>query len=1072
MPGLHLHHSNRLEALADALADAIRPPLSAPLAPETVVVQSLGMRRWIAMELAKRAGVSMNVRFPFPAEFAQNILTAALPDTAPGAAFSRDVLPWRVLELLRRLLGRKGFEELRAYTAGEPHALKAYQLAQRIAAVFDRYLAYRPQRLIDWQQGREAHWQAQLWRELIRGHESSNPPMLAQRLAQKLRDGGLDRSRLPERASVFGISSLPPMYIDLLGAVSGFSEVHLFLLEPTSDFWADVMTPRERDRAARRKKIRAVPEDAEQELSGNKLLASLCKTGRDFAWLLLDQLDGIDHELFQAPDERTMLGTIQSDIFHLREPARPRRVAEGDHSIRVHCCHGPMREIEVLHDQLLAIFAENPDLAPRDVLVTMPDVETYAPFIEAVFGAPESEAAHIPFTIADRAARTENGVASALLRLLDLVGGRFTAPSVLALLDAPVVRRRFGLTEADLPLVRSWTERAGIRWGIDAEHRAALGLPAFAQNSWRAGLDRLLLGYALPGDGGALFGGVLPEPAIEGSLAATLGRFVEFVERLFRHTPALAAPHPPAAWEQSLRALLDEFFDSSDDFADELRAVSRTLEHFAQLTAAAGLETPLEFAVIRSHLATALAESGPGHGFLAGRVTFCALKPMRSIPFRVICMLGLDDAAFPRHDRPPAFDLMAQKPKRGDRTPREDDRYLFLEALFSARETLYLSYAGLSPNDNTESPPSVLVGELLDYLGQHFVMPGDFVVKHRLQPFSPAYFTGKDARLFSYSTDNAAAARQGALARTRGASFCARPLPGPDAEWRNVTLDQLADFLSHPARYFLRNRLRLRLPEAEAGAADSEPQSLEGLDRHRLRDELTQRSIAARAVVTDPAIAKAAGTLPAGYCGISEYGEVAAEVACLLARIGPALDEPLLDPLPFELVTDGWHLSGTMTDVRASALVRFRAAKLGAADRLRTWVAHLALQLAAPTDHPRTTIFHGTDLTVRFQPVADAADQLSALLASYAQGISAPLRYFPETSWEFAVRTDGIKGGRTEPLQAARNVWLGSDYNRPESGDRWFQLAFRGVDDPLDAEFERLALAVVRPMLQSMEETE
>lgn len=1072
MAGLHLHRSNCLEALAGKLADITRRPLASALAAEIVVVQSLGMRRWLQQELARRNGVAMNLRCPFPAAIAEETLRAMLPTAATDAAFTRSVLPWRVLGLFPRLLGTPGFEELRAYTASEPRALKEFQLAQQVAAVFDRYLAYRPQWLLDWQGGRETHWQAQLWRELVRGQRETNPPALLQQLATALRSGKAKATDLPERISVFGISSLPPIYIELFGGLAELVEVHFFLLEPTADYWADIVSPRERDRAARRSQLRALPEDEEPELTGNALLASLCKTGRDFAWLLLDRLEpqSDDDSLFQAPGEATLLGQLQADIFHLRQPEARRPVTADDVSLQIHCCHGPMRELEVLYDQLLALFDASSDLAPRDVLVTMPDVETYAPYIEAVFGAPESEILRIPYSIADRAAWAESSVADAFLRLLDLVGSRFTAPSVLALIETPSVRERFGLTESDLPLIRAWIERTGIRWGMDSAHRGELGLPEFAQNSWRAGLERLLLGYALPGDEGTLFAGILPEREIEGSLAVTLGRLIEFVERLFRHAAALTAPRAPAAWEKSLRAVLDEFFDPGDVFADEVRRVSAALEAFAAHTTAAEFGASLDFAVVRAHFATALAEAESSPGFLAGRVTFCALKPMRSIPFRVVCLLGLNDTAFPRRDHPPAFDFMAQRPRRGDRSTREDDRYLFLEALLSARETLYLSYAGFSVQDNSESPPSVLVSELLDYLARHFELPKDFVVKHKLQPFSAAYFSGENARLFSYSADNAAAAQQSAGARLAMAPFAAQPLPEPGPEWREVTLDQLADFLAHPARHFLRERLRLRLPDEESPLAESEPAELDHLAKYQLRDAITRRSVAQRALSADLVTARAGGALPPGYAGDSAYGSVAREVVDLLQRIGPAVNEPLLDPLSFEVAADGWRLSGALTDVRPSGLVRYRAAKRKAGDRLRAWVAHLALQLAAPVDHPRVTISHTTDGTLRLRPIQNAAEVLRALLQLYARGLRSPLPLFAETSWEYATRKDGVKGGRTDPLDAARSVWQGSEQHGGESEDGWYQLAFRGVDDPLDEVFEEVALAVARPIFPVLEE--
>lgn len=1063
MAGLHLHRSNRLETLADALARTMRSPLGSVLAAETVVVQSLGMRRWTQLELARRTGIAMNVEFPFPAELAARVLRAALPDERNADAFTREVLPWRVLALFPRLLAEPAFSSLRNYASGEMSALKEFQLAQKVAGLFDRYLAYRPELLNEWQQGRDDHWQAQLWRALIRDHRTTNPPAVAGRVIESLRKNKLVIKALPARVSVFGISSLPPVYLELLNVLGSATDVHLFLLEPTADYWADLVTPPEREREARRRRLRNLPDEEEPELVGNQLLASLCKTGRDFSWLLLDRLDAVDEdELFQEPDESTLLGQIQADIYLQREADTRRAIDADDRSLQIHCCHSPMRELEVLHDQLLALFAENPDLTPRDVLVTMPDVETYAPFIDAVFGAPESEAARIPFTISDRAVRSENSIAAALLQVLDLVGGRFPAPAVLALLDTPAIRERFDLAEADLPRLRDWVERSGIRWGIDAEHRVSLKLPSFVENTWRAGLDRLLLGYALPGDGATLFAAVLPDPGIEGQFALTLGNFVEFTDRLFAGCANLIEARPPIAWAQSLRALIDDLFDAGDESADELRRVGTVLEALSDHATAGGFDAPIAFSVIRAHLTAALADDASSTGFLAGRVTFCALKPMRSIPFRVICMLGLNDTAFPRRDRPLSFDLIAQHPRRGDRSLRDDDRYLFLEALFSARETLYLSYCGLSPRDNSESPPSVIVAELLDYLAKQFALPDDFVLKHRLQPFSAAYFSAENARLFSYSADNASAARCSTEARQPATAFAATPLPAPESEWHEVSLDQLADFLTKPARYFLKNRLRLRLPDGETAPAESEPATLDGLTRHQLREALTHRSLAQRSFTADLAAARATGALPPGYAGASDYGQIAREVEQLLARIGGSLDAPPLDALTVHLESGDWRLVGTLPDVRPTGLIRYRAAPCKATDQLRAWIAHLALQLS--TSPAFNTTWHALDTSFRFAPLDNAPDVLTTLLDLYRRGLSAPLPFFPEAALDYAERAIG-GSGKLDPLVAARQT-----FEKKEAADAWTQLAFRGADDPLGGDFATIATQIWTPLFAAKEE--
>jgi exodeoxyribonuclease V gamma subunit len=1112
---LHVHRSHRLEALANALAAVTRAPLRSALAPEIVVVQSLGMRRWLSLDLAQRFGVSMNVRFPFPAAFAQEVFRAAFRDGEVDAGFGRERLPWRVLATFPRLLGEPGWEELRGYVEGADAPLRAYQLAQRIAAIFDRYLAYRPEMLLEWQASRAAKdWQAQLWRELVKGRAENHPPALLHRLQQRT---PASLPKLPERISVFGISSLPPLYLHLLTNVSRCLDVHLFLLEPTDQYWGDTKSHREQDRHLR---DRDTTPEAEHFDVGNPLLSSLGKVGREFQRIVADLEPASIAEYFGAPPSSCghphdaqsallseqalrasselphgtaappvrLLERVQADIFELRDRSADKRSADGgsadqrepvaadDRSIQIHRCHGAMREVEVLHDQLLELFTRDPALTPRDILVAMPDVETYAPFIEAVFGAPEDARHAIPFTVADRTARAESSLADAFLRLLDLYGSRFNAPAVLALLDCPALRARFELRESDLETIRAWIVESGIRWGIDEEHRAALGLPRLRANTWRAGLERLLLGYALPGDGRTLFAELLPHREIEGALALTLGRLVEFAEALFAKVPALSVPRPLPQWEQACRDLLHTFFDDSDDSADEVRRLRDIFAALGRIGTDAEFAEPVAFEVLRAHLAGALTDTDSGLGFLAGAVTFCALKPMRAIPFKVICLLGMNDTAFPRRDAGLAFDRVASEPRRGDRTQRDDDRYLFLEAILSAREVLYLSYSGLSPRDNRASPPSVVVSELLDYLEENYApaageLRETLVTQHRLQAFSPAYFTG-NPRLFSYSAENARTSRSGDAPRVSRGRFAEAPLPPPGPEWRAVDLDQLAEFFAHPAKFFAQKRLRLALPEDFEPLDESEPLELPGLTRYGLGEELTRIALSGAAPAAHLAVVRASGVLPHGYLGESDFGALSRESSALAARIRARIPSAPLPPRTIDVTLDDWRLTGTLHGTHPEALVRHRAARLKGKDLLRAWIHHVALQFTAAA--PLETWVFARDADWHFAPLADPRTILGDLLALYGEGLRAPLPLMPETSREFAERTLNGKGNATtDPVKSARTIWEGNEFQqgKPESEDAWFRLCFPPDGDPLDARWQKIARRVFGPIFDAGKES-
>ena len=1071
---LSVHRGNRLEALADRLAELIRTPLKRELQAEWIVTPSSAMRRWVQHALAERLGIAMHIDFEFPAEFAQRVFGAAL-DPENDAGFSRAILGWRVLAAFPEVLADPAFKELQAYASGEQAPLKQYQLAQRVAAVFDRYLAYRPEWLLAWEAGPPAHWQAKLWRQLAR--DRSHPPGQLARLRKIVAAKSPELEGLPQRVSVFGVSSLAPFYVHLLDTLSAAVEVHLYLLEPTDLYWGEILDEREQSRFLTRHSGSGQSAADHHLETGHPLLASLGKVGRDFSRIAHDLEPAAIEESFTPPEGDALLRQVQRDIFELRERTRGERgiVTAGDRSIQVHCCHSPMREVEVLHDHLLGLFETLPGLEPRDVLVAMPEIESYAPLIEAVFGAPENEAWQIPFTIADRSVRAESSVAEAFLRILDLRGGRFGAATVFAILEAPAVRAHFSLTEGDLETLRLWIDRVGIRWGIDAEHRASLNLPAFPANTWREGFRRLLLGYALPGDEQTLFENILPVSEVEGDLAVKLGRFIEFAEILFAQLPRLSAPRSLPQWAGAFGVLIEALFDAGDEFADEVQALRRATQALHGIAAASELAEPVAFEVIRAHFGSLLAESEGAGGFLGGGITFCALKPLRSIPFRVICLLGMGDTAFPRHERALPFDLVGKALQPGDRSLRDDDRHLFLEAILSARDLLYVSYSGLSMRDQAEAPPSPCVSELLDYLEGNFALAAGslredlLLTRHRLQPFSAAYF-GDDPRWFSYSMANARAGEVRTAERDRARPFFEQRLPPAAALAGEVTLDQLISFIVHPVKFFVRERLGLRLPREGAPLVEREPLELDALTESRIRAELTAAERAGLDGRSSLALLRARAQLPHGAQGEAVHDRLRADVRELMRKVEPWLAEPALPAVPVDLQFDQWHLTGTLRDLRPHAQVCYRPADLTPKDRLRAWVRHLVLQAARCPGLPERTVLLSLDEDFAFAPL-DPGAPLRALLGLYERGWSEPLRFFPATSWAFAEANARRTGkDRNPPAAAAQRAWSGNggDYEG-DSSDPYVALCFRNIDDPLADSFAALATAIYEPLLGAME---
>ncbi len=1066
LEGRHLYTSNRLEELADALARLLRQPLKGLFTPEIVIVQSLGMERWLTQRLARDHGICANISFLFPQRFIRQLLDEALPGQATASFFTRENLTWRIMKLLPVLIKQKEFVDLRRYLDGLRPELRLFQLSEKVATAFDRYLAFRPRMIRDWDKGSGHQWQAILWRALTESAPGLHPPALAENFSAALRRGDL---ALPERVTFFGISTLPPFYLQFLDELALATPLHLFALRPTPHFWGDIRSAREQSRA-RRKASESSQLDFQFE-QGNPLLASLGKLGREF----LEKVTEIDFahesEQFVPPREQHILGKIQRDIFELHDAThdgKARPIDLEDRSLQFHSCHSPMREMEVLHDQLLALFEEQRELKPHEVVVMAPNIGLYAPFIEAVFGT-APEALRIPFSVADRGTRSENGVVDTFLRILELAGSRFTASNVVAILESVALQRHFELAEPDLEIIRTWIEKTGIRWGIDARHRASLGLPEFGENSWRAGLDRLLLGYAGPAGDERLFEGILAFDDVEGNLAETLGHFVEFAEALFATARDLMSPRSLTDWEQTLREISQRFFPADDEREPELRQLRHIMDSLGETARHSGFDEAVSLDVLLAYLEQALGSMESTSGFLVGRVTFCALQPMRTVPFRVVCLVGMNDTAYPRHDRPPAFDLVAQNPMPGDRTTRDDDRYLFLEALLSARDVLYLSYVGRSIRDNNPIPPSVLVSELLDYTG---IDP----VEHPLQPFSPKYFTGAN-RLFSYSAENCLASGTAEGERIAPLPFIVTKMGEPEAAWQRLDNAKLLQFFGNPSKFLLCERLGLRIPRLDTLLEEAEPLEPGGLAKYIFEQDFLKRALEGEAVEPLFPVARAGGELPPGQAGESHLRELA-ENARLFAKTVGRYAQNRAEPESLRINLGRFELSAQFENLFDGRLLRQRLTTRKPKDLLGAWIDHLLMNCVRPTESILITTTKEKQAVIeRFAPPGeDSRILLEGLLDFYWRGLQKPLPFFPRSSFAFAERTIHPTKGST-PLQKAQSAWgdspraRGDDFGLgPERDDDYFDLAFRNVPNPLATDFQEIALQIFEPAFKVMTE--
>ena len=853
--------------------------------------------------------------------------------------------------------------------------------------------------------------------------------------------------------------------------------VDFYQMNPCREFWADIVSRGEEKRI--RRPLRETRDlDAGDDLhleEGNRLLASMGRQGRAFQRLIGD-FDILSEDDFQSDPAETLLAAIQEDILHLRNQplnggGRMRGTVD-DRSIQIHACHNPMREIEVLYDQLLDLLNTDARLGPRDILVLTPDIDRYAPFIQAVFGVPEDDGLRLPFSIADRGPVQNRPLVEAFFLLLDLKQSRFPASEIISLLEIPATRTRFDLSEDDVRLIGEWMAETRIRWGVDAASKAPWGLPPTDDNTWQAGLDRLLLGYAMPFETGILFKGILPAAGIEGGNADVLGRLVHFIETLKQWQQQSKQTLAPATWFPHLAQLVDTMFKPTASEEQDLRLIRRLIAEMRQSCAVAHLIEPVGIEVVRTHLKRRLEEERSGAGFISGGITFGALLPMRSIPAKVVCLVGMNQDVFPREDRPLGFDLMAADPRLGDRSRRSDDKYLFLEALVSARQCFYISYTGFDIQDNTSVPPSVLVSELIDAIVDAYHLDEtELTTHHRLQAFSPAYFSGKDPRLFSYSRQSCDAARQVAALDSQSIDaprFISSPLPEGDVGFRTVDIDRLVRAIAHPCRFLLEQRLLVRLHDAGTPEGDRESFALAPLDRYHIGQDLlkdVRRLPAASGALEN---ARARGLLPHGDPGIMGFEEVYAEAGELFGAIQALLPGTAPETIPVQVQLAGFTITGRLENVFPKGQLCYRYNRTKGVDLIDAWVRHLLWCQMTPDSDSGSTILANRDGQRCFKKVADPDGPLRHLLSIYFRAAHEPLPFFPRSSWDYAQLRYEKAYSAEKALQTVRARWHQS-FTRPGEGeDPYIRHCFHDAE-PLDDAFVEITEAIFQPILQAVE---
>jgi exodeoxyribonuclease V gamma subunit len=1065
---------SRTEELLEELAMRVDQGLG-PLSQRVVIVPSKGLGRWLAQELARHTGLAAGLHLPFAStwlwELAQRVLPPSpLPERPEHA---QHLLCALLAELPGFALAdpRPELAPFRPGPAGE--ALldgRRVELARQLADSFDSLLVYRPDWLLAWEQrvSAEDPWQARLWQRVApRLARSAQGPRRLQELLERLDQPGKVPEGLPPRLSLFLPGALPASQFALFHALARHTPVDVYLLRtgrgPRSVGSPAVWVP-----------------GGEQNTLEQELDSQFASEG-----ISVPEPPALTQ---WAPGR---LGRLQRRLCHAELPVGELPASDppgSDNSLSLHSCHSLWRETEVLHDELLRLFDTLPDLHPDQILVLVADLPAWAPAIEAVFGRLPAGAAHpaLPYSLSRRAGPA-SGWPHLLDQLLGLPGERFEAETVLTLLRQPLMSECLGLGPDDLQPLRVLLGRSGIRWGLDPQQQAELGLPDADGQSWNTALERLLTGLAAPahpGDdlhpwpgmaGPGLAGPHLAGPDLAGPHLAgphltgpcvpiahpvpvsgedtrrRLGALAGLLVRLARWQQETREPRPLEAWCTLCRGWLTDLLAGVDgESALGGHRLCHALERLAGEGGPEGLAAPMDIAAFRALLAPQLEASARAGQFLDGRITFGEMTALSAVPSRVLCLLGLNDGEFPRRTGHSELDLAATAPRPGDRDPRREDRLLFRQALLSAREVLYLSWCGRDARRNTERAPGSLVRDLLDGLAQPDLVGGVTVHEHPLQPFHPGLFD-PDNPAGSYREDLAAAwvrRRQGLRARGGGLYTDGLPLAGPAGDPADagetesgtggaLDLERLVSFWKNPARDWLRGRYRLRLDTAEEELPGRESFESGGLEGWVLREAGWRPLFEGVPEAEVRADLQARGLLPGGVLGEVLFRELCAGAATWrssLASLLPDWDR-ITSSVAASVPIGQLEIRGTLDGITERGLrVELHVGSLNAGRQIAAWLRHLVLNLhRLHTGQPcMRTLLVGKDEHLGLAIPRDPGALLQPWLEPWGRPQDrGPVPFAPASSLAWLVAT--LKPGK-DPRESLQEAWQGNPFN-PVPGD-------------------------------------
>ncbi|MDY0362431.1 MAG: exodeoxyribonuclease V subunit gamma [Desulforegulaceae bacterium] len=1088
MKNFNICFSNKIENLVYELSSSLKKNCGSVFEPEIIVVQSKGMEKYLSLELSKQLGIAANFLFLYPNSMLEYCLEKTGIFKKNYKNSSKDIYTWAIMELIFEFKDNKIFNEVLDYVKINDEKIsieKLYQLSEKIARLFKEYQIFRPEWILLWEENEnEAGWQSFLWNRLAKKLEIGSLPKSVHNIFNQFEENTEILKNLPKRISVFGIFSLPKIYLDALNFFSKTCEVNLYLLNPCLEYWGEILSEKRID------KIKRKSDETNLYLeSGNSLLASFGETGKVFFDILNEYEINRFDDFFVKPMETSILSCIQYSILNLFNYSNKEKfkISSFDNSVRIHSCHSPMREMEILKDNILYILDIDDQIEISDIIVMIPDIEKYSPYIRAVFGRTNDDK-KIPFSIADRSAKSENKGLDCFFGILGIFTSRFEASLVIDLLEDKIIYEKFMLNEKSVEKIKNWVFDLKISWGLDSEFKKNMDFSPDNIGTWKKGLDILCLGHALSPDSNICFNSIFPLFEIDSSDQETLSGLMEFYFKIKKYYEIIKGnTYFVSEWADIFSELCDDFlyFENKNEF--DFINLKKIFTDLKEEALASNSQIKVPFSVMYQRIEKIVSSSSSGYGFLDGRLTFCAMLPMRSIPFQMIAVCGLNEGDFPRSYFPPNFDLMARFPKKGDRHIRDDDKYLFLETIISARKYLYLSYIGNDIKTDSIIPPSSVLSEFTDYIEDNFISDKNIIKQitrnHFAPSFSSAYFkfdnpleADSNGSVFSYSKRFMELSKDIFSEKKANFIFNDEPLKRAEESLSDfIDINSITGFFKNPQRFYL------KINSIETGTnfeffEDREIFNPDGLLNYLISNDLLNMFLKGNDEEICQMIMKSRNLLPYGKTGIIFYNKLKEEILFFLSILKTYLVN--MKKISLDVNFENTRVKGSI-DLYDGDIVLFRYGKIKPVNMIELWIKHNFVLFSENNDFNNNSIFAGAEKNLftmlKFNEVEKNKEYLENLISLYQKGSITPLCFDPDLSYEYANSlNEKIKKNQGCLTDEIREEELLKIKNKMESANSFkdyslIEKNFRGLDF-INNDFAKTAETVLLPMINKIKE--